>query len=55
MANIVKFLKFSGRESEWEAKLTANAYENYVVFAKIWGVDNKCKHVIYAGNDSHGN
>lgn len=55
MANIVKFLKFSGRESEWEAKLTANAYENYVVFAKIWGVDNRCKHVIYAGNDSHGN
>lgn len=55
MANIVKFLKFSGRESEWEAKLKANVYENYVVFAKIWSVDNTCRHVIYAGNDSHGN
>ncbi len=55
MANIVKFLKFSGRESEWEAKLKANAYENYIVFAKIWGNDNSCRMVIYAGNDSYGN
>lgn len=55
MAKLVKFLKFSGREAEWEAKLKANVYADYVVFAKIWSIDNKCRSVIYAGNDSYGN